>query len=314
MSSLPQMLKRFITDPRIRFAYLSRLGFYNHWSDEKYIKKEYFLNFGKELNLETPKSFNEKIQWLKIHDRKPIYTTMVDKLAAKEYVASLIGDEYIIPLLGVWDTPDEIDFESLPKQFVLKTTHDSGGIAICRDKTKLDIDGTKKKLRNSLRRDYYLVHREWPYKNVKPRIIAEQYMEDEEIKELKDYKIFCFDGIAKALFIASDRQTKGQETKFDFFDMNFKHLNIKNGHPNAEYVPAKPMCFNEMRTLAEKLSKGIPHLRVDFYEVNGKIYFGELTFSHWSGLVSFEPEEWDNEFGKWIKLPENTRGFKYENK
>lgn len=258
---------------------------------------------GSSLDLLSPRTFNEKIQWLKLYDRKPIYTTMVDKYEAKKYVANIIGEEYIIPTLGIFNKVDDIDFDALPSQFVLKCTHDSGGIVICKDKCTFDKNVAKHTLDEYLHRRYYWRNREWPYKNVKPRIIAEQYMEDSKSHELRDYKFFCFDGEVKALFIASDRQKKGEETKFDFFDADYNHLDIRNGHPNSEIMPTKPLSFEKMKYLAAKLSKGIPHVRVDFYEVNGKCYFGELTFSHWSGLVKFEPEEWDYKFGGWINLP-----------
>ena len=258
---------------------------------------------GCNLDLENPKTFNEKLQWLKIHDRKPIYTTMVDKYEVKRYVADLIGEEYIIPTLSVWEHFDDIDFDKLPEQFVLKCTHDSGGLVICRDKNKFDKKAAKKKIEKCLKRNYYYQGREWPYKNVKPRILAEKYMEDNTTQELRDYKFFCFNGEVKALYIASERQKSNIETKFDFFDTDFNHLDIKNGHPNALVTPRKPVNFNKMKELSSKLSIGIPHLRVDFYEVDNKIYFGELTFSHMSGLMPFEPEEWDRVFGDWILLP-----------
>lgn len=289
-----------------RFLINAYRGKYNDMSDEEYLKRLYKARIGRELNLSHPKTFNEKIQWLKLHDRKPIYTTMVDKYTAKQYVADRIGEEYIIPTLGVWDKFEDIDFDALPNQFVLKCTHDSGGLVICRDKSSLDKQKAKEKIERSLKKNYYWSGREWPYKDVKPRIIAEQYMEDTKTEELRDYKFFCFDGVAKALFIATDRQKEDEEVKFDFYDMEFRHLDFKQGHPNASVSPAKPETFNEMRQLAEKLSKGIPHLRVDFYEVNGKAYFGELTFSHFSGMVPFNPEKWDETFGSWIRLPENT--------
>jgi hypothetical protein len=259
-----------------------------------------------ELNLRNPKTVNEKLQWLKLYDRKPEYINMVDKYEAKKYVAGIIGEEYIIPTLGVWETFDEIDFDSLPEQFVLKCTHDCGGLVICRDKSKLDLEKAKKKINSCLKRCYYYDHREWPYKNVKPRIIAEAYMEDSVTAELRDYKFFCFNGEAKMLFIASDRQTKGEETKFDFFDIDFNHLPFTNGHPNAKNIPEKPLCFDQMKALAEKLSAGVPHLRVDFYEVDGKIYFGELTFSHWSGMTPFDPEKWDLKIGEWLKIDQGV--------
>lgn len=273
------------------------------YSDEKFLKRLFKLRMGKELNLDNPQTFSEKLQWLKLNNRQPVMCDMVDKVEAKKYVANLIGEEYIIPTLGVYNSVDEIDFEALPNQFVLKCTHDSGGLVICKDKSKLDIAASKKKLAKSLKCNYYYQNREWPYKNLTPRIIAEQYMEDESGYELKDYKFFCFDGEVKALFIATDRGVENEETKFDFFDTDFNHLPFTNGHPNALRKINKPAGFEEMKQLASKLSTGHPHLRVDFYDINGKIYFGELTFYHWSGTMPFEPEEWDYTFGSWIKLP-----------
>lgn len=255
------------------------------------------------LNLEEPRTFCEKLQWLKLYDRRPIYTTMVDKIEAKKYVASIIGEEYIIPTIAVWNTVDEIDWNILPNQFVMKCSHDSGGIIVCTDKSKLDIKRTIKIMKKDLKRYFFWQNREWPYKYVKPRILVEKYMEDNKTGELRDYKFFCFDGVVKALFVASERQKKGVETKFDFFDDEYNHLPIINGHPNAIFVPEKPSRFEDMKVLASKLSKGFPHLRVDLYEMNGKIYFGELTFFHWSGMVPFEPLEWDYKFGEWIHLP-----------
>lgn len=287
---------------KLRLIFLLKFAMF-YKSDEKFLKKLFRLTMGKNLDLNNPLSFNEKLQWLKIHYRQPIMTNMVDKLEAKKYVAERIGEEYIIPTLGVYKTTDEINFNDLPNQFVLKCTHDSGGIVICKDKSNLDIESTKKKLAESLKCNYFYQNREWPYKNVIPRIIAEQYMEDESGYELKDYKFFCFDGDVKALFIATDRGIENEETKFDFYDVEFNHLPFTNGHPNAKRELKKPKGFEEMKSLASKLSKGHPHLRVDFYDVNGKIYFGELTFYHWSGIVPFVPEEWDYTFGSWIKLP-----------
>ena len=259
---------------------------------------------GKELNLSDPKTYNEKLQWLKIHDRRPEYTTYVDKYKVRDYIAKTIGEEYLVPLLGVWDNAEDIQFESLPNQFVLKCNHDSGSVIICKDKSKFDINEAKKKLSKCLKKNLYDWCREWPYKNVKPCIIAERYMEDQSTAELRDYKFFCFNGEVKALFVARDRQTPNEETKFDFFDADYNHLDFTNGHPNAKQVPEKPSQFELMKQLAEKLSVGIPHVRVDFYECNGKIYFGEMTFFHWSGMVPFNPEKWDRTFGDWIKLPE----------
>ena len=271
--------------------------------DEAYLKCMYKAYLGKKLNLKNPQTFNEKLQWLKLYDRKREYIKIVDKFEVKEYISDKIGKEYIIPTLGVWDKFDDIDFDALPKQFVLKCTHDSGSVVICRDKSKFDAEAAKKKLARKLKSNLFWHGREWPYKNVKPRIIAEQFMEDEKTSELRDYKFFFFDGAVKALFIATDRQKEGEEVKFDFFDPDFNRLQFRQGHPNATVLPDKPLCFEKMKELAAKLSVGIPHVRVDFYEVNGKIYFGEMTFFHFCGIVPFNPEEWDKKFGDWITLP-----------
>lgn len=271
--------------------------------DKIYLQIYYRRIFGRKLNLKEPKTFNEKIQWLKLYDRNPTYSKMVDKYEAKNYVENKIGKEYIIPTLGVWEEFDKINFSELPNQFVLKTTHDSGGVVIVKDKDKMNLVKTKKIIEDSLNNNYYLQGREWPYKNVKHRIIAEKYMVDESGYELKDYKFFCFNGIAKVMFIASDRQNTNEETKFDFFDMEFNHLPFTNGHPNSNKIIIKSKSFEKMKKLAEILSEGIPQVRIDFYDINGNIYFGEMTFSHWSGFVPFIPDEWDYRLGSMINLP-----------
>ena len=271
--------------------------------DKSFLKIKFRHSMGYNLNLKTPKSFSEKIQWLKLYDRRPEYTMMVDKVKVKEYVASKIGEQYVIPTLGVWDDPDKIDFHALPERFVLKLNHNSGtGMYICKDKSKIDVEKVKSGLRKGLKENYYKKNREWPYKDVPRRAFAEEYMED-EFGELRDYKFFCFDGEVKALFIASDRSRGEHAVKFDFFDADFNHLPFTNGHPNADVLPKKPKAFDEMKRLASELSKGIPQVRIDFYEVNGKPYFGEMTFFHWSGMKPYDPEEWDYKFGEWVKLP-----------
>ena len=270
--------------------------------DKQFLKIAYRFHMGMKLNLRNPQTFNEKLQWLKLYDHNPQYTQMVDKYEAKKYVAGIIGDEYIIPTLAVYNNTAEINQDALPDRFVLKCTHDSGSVAICKGKKTFKKDEAFAMLERGLKKNYFWENREWPYKNVKPRIIAEAYLEDNKTQELRDYKFFCFGGKVKALFIAEDRQGD-EETKFDFFDADFHHLDIRNGHPNADVPPAKPLSFEKMKEMAEKLSQDIPHLRVDFYEANGKIYFGELTFSHWSGFTPFEPKEWDLIFGQWLKLP-----------
>ena len=257
------------------------------------------------LNLKCPRTFSEKLQWIKLYDHNPIYTTLVDKYRVKDYVTSKIGVEYVIPLLGVWDRVEDIEWDKLPNQFVIKVNHDCGGQVICKDKSRLDVSQAIKKIKNAFKRNYYYDSREWPYKNVQPKVFAEKYMED-EYGELRDYKFFCFDGEVKAMFIASDR-SKETETCFDFYDADFNHLSFTQGHPNAKIQPSKPKGFEEMKLLAAKLSAGIPEVRVDFYDVNGHIYFGEFTFFHFGGMVEFHPKEWDYVFGSWITLPDRKR-------
>lgn len=293
-----------VKKPRLIIYKIGIKGWIKGFDDETYLKLMYWAKMGKKLDLENPVTFNEKLQWLKLHNQNPEYSKMVDKYEAKKWVAERIGDEYIIPTLGVWDSFDEIDFNQLPNQFVLKCTHDSGGLVICKDKNHFDKVKAKKKIEASLKRNYFLVGREYPYKAVKPRIIAEQYMEDTATKELRDYKIFTFDGIAKALFISSDRQS-GQTTA-DYFDINFKPLDFTWGYPHSKVLPSKPKSFDQMVKAAECLAKDTVELRVDFYEVNGKAYFGEMTFFDGSGFDEFHPEEWDKKFGDMIKLPEQV--------
>ena len=269
--------------------------------DKLYIQIYYFAHFKKFCNLKNPKTYNEKLNWLKIHDHNPLYPSIVDKYEAKKYVANIIGEQYIIPTLGVWASFDEIDFDALPNQFVLKCTHDSEGLVIVKDKTTMNKTAAKEKIEAALRQNFYYIGREWPYKDVKPRIIAEQYMEDHVDGELRDYKFFCFGGEPKAMFVASDRAS--DHVKFDYFDLDFNHLDIKQKYPHAEKPLRRPVTFDQMIELSKILSKGFPHVRVDFYEVDGHLYFGELTFYHFSGFMPFEPANWDTIFGEWLELP-----------
>ena len=291
-------IKFYLDNPKELFYSIGEKSFFKLLSDENFLKIIFYHRMGKKLNLVQPRTYSEKLQWLKLYDRNPLYSKLVDKYEVKEYVGNIIGEHYIIKTLGVWDSFDDIDFSVLPSKFVLKCTHDSGGLFICKDKKNMNIKQARKKINKCLHNDYYMKSREWPYKNVKPRIIAEEYMEDSCTKELRDYKFFCFSGEVKALFIATGRQNKNEETAFDFFDSNYNHLDFTNGHPNAKVMPKKPKCFEEMKILATKLSKGIPHVRVDFYEVDGQVYFGEMTFFHWSGMTPFKPEKWDEVFAQ----------------
>ena len=293
---------RLLTDRDYRTVILSGMGCRLAITDEAFLTRKYRFHMGKDPELRDPQTYTEKLQWLKLYDHRPEYTAMVDKHQAKQLVARKIGPEYVIPTLGVWDRPEDIDFDSLPQQFVLKCTHDSGGLVICRDKEKLDKEAARKKLAKCLKRNYYEVHREWPYKNVPKRIIAEVYMEDLADGELRDYKFFTFGGVPKVVYIAQGRG-KGEPTVADFFDMEGKHLPFTIDHSMAPKIPHLPENFVRMQRFAAILSEGTPQLRVDFYEVDGKVFFGEMTFFHCSGFAAFHPESWDRTFGDWVTLP-----------
>ena len=303
---ISKTLYQAITNRQIRFSYLTKLGIFNGMSDETFLKLKYKNVFGKKLDLENPKTFNEKLQWLKLYNRKPEYTIMVDKYKVRDYIARMLGEEYLISLLGVWDDPEDIDFDALPNQFVLKCNHNSGlGMCLCKDKSKLDITQVKEELRKGLKQDYYLTGREWPYKDVPRKIIAEKYMEDAS-GDLKDYKFYCFDGVMKFVMINSDRNSD-KPTRADYFDRDFNLLDFTWGYEHAACRPEKPDGFDEMIAIAEKLAQGLPHIRVDLYECNGHIYFGELTFFDGSGFDKIEPIEWEYRIGEMLILPSKKR-------
>ncbi|WAT23981.1 ATP-grasp fold amidoligase family protein [Aerococcus urinaeequi] len=290
---------RLLKKPKFILLKLLHTRFFRIISDENYVKLEYYLNLGRKLDLNKPKRYNDKLQWLKLNDRKDIYTEMVDKFAVRNIVEKTIGKEYLIPLLGVYNDFDEINFEELPSQFVLKPNHTSGNVYICRNKSEINYNQLRRKVDKWMKRDYFWEHREWPYKNVDRKLVIEKLMVDESGTDLKDYKFFCFNGDAKFMFVAKDRSTS---TKFNFYDSNFNKLPLKQHYPNFNDELKKPISFEKMKYLAGKLSEGIPHVRVDFYEINGEIYFGELTFYHFAGVEQFEPDEWDFKFGDLIEL------------
>lgn len=274
--------------------------------DKLYISLRYAAKHKKFPDFKNPKTFNEKLQWMKLYNRRPEYTVMVDKYEVKKYIADRIGEEYLIPTLGVWDKFDDIDFEKLPDAFVLKCTHNSGGLVLCQDKSKLDIQAAKKKINASLSENYYWYSREWPYKNVKPRIIAEPYMVDESGTELKDYKIFNFHGVPKIIEVDYNRFIGH---KRNLYTTDWNYMDVRIHYPNDPTVQiAKPVCLDQLLELAGKLSDGIPHVRTDFYVINGKIYFGELTFFHGAGWDKFTPESFGEEMGSWLTLPEVCKG------
>ena len=268
--------------------------------DGPFLRAKYRVLFDRPLSVSGPVGFNAKIQWQKLRDRNPLYHTLVDKAAVKPYVAERIGAEHVVPTLGVWERPEQIDWEALPEQFVLKCTHDSGSTLICTDKASFDRAAACAKLSDALAGEYWRRDREWAYKGVPPRIIAEAYLG----AGLADYKIFCFGGEPRFLFVATDRDNPVEETKFDFFDTSWKHLDVRNGHPNAARPPEKPAHFDRMLSLARQLAGDFPQVRIDFYETpDGRVFFGEYTFYHWSGFVPFEPDEMDARLGEYFKIP-----------
>lgn len=273
------------------------------WPDKLYLQMLYRLLMHKRLNLKKPLGFNEKLQWLKLYDRKPEHTLMVDKLKVKDYVASLIGEEYIIPTLGVWENAKDVDFNSLPDKFVIKCNHNSGqGLYICKNKSEMNEAEVRSNLQKALETDYFIRFREWPYKDVERRIIAEKFIEDKSSVDgdLKDYKFMCFNGKVHCSFVCSERNT---DLKVSFFDRDWMPMPFERHYPRSNKQIPKPVHYEEMIRLAESLSQGIPFVRVDFYDVEDKIYFGELTFFPGSGFEEFTPEIWDERLGSFINIP-----------
>lgn len=280
-------------------------NFFSWLPDKPYLQLLYRFKMGHRLDLKNPKTFTEKLQWLKLYNRKSEFTTMVDKYAVKKYVADIVGDEYIIPTLGVWDNFDEINFDNLPNQFVLKTTHGGGGggVVICKDKAIFDKALAKHKLEASLRSDIYKSLREWPYKNVPKRIIAEEYKEDDS-GSLRDYKVMCFSGEPKLIQVHMDR-FNGAHTQ-DFYNCNWELLsnyNQKGCVTSGKFVN-KPLCLETMLRLSSILSNNLPQLRVDWYVIGSKLYFGEFTFFDAGGFDDFVPESLNEQIGNWISLPQ----------
>lgn len=297
-------LLRTIKNPELYFHYfvLNISRHFPHLLPDKYIVKAlFYTELRQKLNLKDPKTFNEKLQWLKLYDRRPKYTSMVDKYLVKEFVARIIGEEYIIPTLGVWNSFDEIPFDELPERFVLKTTHDSGTVIICKDKNNFDKEAACRIISKSLSENFYFKGREWPYKNVEPRIIAEQYLEDEE-GELKDYKIFTFNGKPEIIEIDYDRFKEHHRNLYTTKWEQIEAQIIYPSDPSRQF--AKPEVLDKLLMLSEKLSAGIPHVRTDFYILGNKIYFGELTFFHECGLSKITPPSFDRYMGDLIELPQ----------
>ena len=293
-------LLKYLSDSDYRFTINRHLGMHSTMPDDIYLKKIYRAHLSKELDLDSPKSFNEKLQWLKLHDRNPAYHQMADKSQVKQFVADKIGESYIIPTLGVFDRFEEIDFDSLPNAFVLKCTHDSGGVVICENKADFNKDEAKKTIERFLKRDYYSQWREWPYQGLPHRIIAEEYIGTG--KGLTDYKIHCFNGEPKLILVCKDRFSETGLTE-DFFTETWEHLPVRRpDHPNASASIKKPEQLDELLRLSRVLAKSIPFVRIDFYINEGQILFSEITFFPAAGLSPFIPDKWDIIFGDMLDI------------
>lgn len=300
---------KLLTSDHIRFNYLASKGLYDNMPDEKFLKRLYKANRGKTLDLENPRTFNEKLQWMKLYDHNPLYTVTSDKYAVRDYVKEKIGEEYLVPLIGVWDSPDDIDFDALPEQFVLKCNHNSGiGMCICKDKSKLDIEKVKKNLQKGLDQDFFLSCREWQYKNIKRRIICEEFLSELDKGDLVNYKIYCFDGEPKFFHISGNMAAHDHgKARLSFLSLDWEPLPFcREDYPTYEVLPEEPVNKDKMLELSRILSADFNFMRVDLYEINGKIYFSELTLDPCGGYNPFQPEEWDLKIGEMLTLPPKT--------
>ena len=274
--------------------------------DTAYIKFVYFLKVGKTLNLHSPRCFSEKLQWLKLYDRKELYTSLVDKYEVKKYITTTLREGLVVPTLGVWDDFEQIDFAKLPEKFVLKCTHDSGGLVVCRDKSILNFTEVKEKISKSLKTNFFWIGREWPYKNVKPRIIAEPLLENTNHEKLKEYNFFCFNGEPRFCTVCWGDRDKGEARYNDYYDIAFNRLKMECSYASSNVIEKKPVFFEELVNYSRKLSKQIPFARIDWYVCNNKIYFGEITLYHWSGFCNFRPLSYDKVFGDLLELPKRN--------
>ena len=294
-------IKRYARDPYYALGYDMIKECPNLMSDRFYISILWKMVMGYELDWKHLKTFNEKLQWLKLYDHNPLYTTLVDKYRVKRWVADKIGEQYVIPTLAVYKSVDEIDLDKLPNLFVLKCNHDSGSVVVCRDKASFDLEGAKQKLGEGLKHNFYWDAREWSYKNVKRCVFAEQYMEDKttDSKDLLTYKFLCFEGVPYLMYVT----VKGDSIWENYYDMDYCPLDIRRDFPTNPKINQKPLCFAQMKEMAAALSRGIKHVRIDLYEVDGKVFFSEFTFYDWGGLMKFKPDEWDLKLGEKIHLP-----------
>lgn len=292
-------VKRYLADPYWALGCDLIKKHPNWMSDEFYIRTLWRMVMGYKLDLKNPKTFNEKLQWLKLYEHNPLYTILVDKLRVKDWVAEKIGAQYVIPTLAVWESAEDIDISQLPNQFVLKCNHDSGSVVICKDKANFDLDKAKENLGKALQHNFFWDTREWAYKYVKPCIFAETYMQDNHCDDLLTYKFSCFEGEPKLMYVT----VKNDSIWENYYDMDFQFLNIQRNFPNNASPLTRPKCFEEMKKVAAKLSKGISHVRIDLYEVNAQIFFSEYTFYDWGGLFDFKDKRMNDLLGEYIRLP-----------
>lgn len=299
-------IKYYIKKPKKIVDFFISRGFFNWLSDEYFLYVIFRNKVGYKLNLNNPKTINEKMQWLKLNDRNPLYTQLVDKYEVKKYISELIGGKYVVPTIGVYNSFDEIDFDELPNKFVLKCTHDSGGLCVCRDKSKLNIKKIKNKIDKSMKRDYWCFTREWQYKNVKPRIIVEEILENKDnTKQLEEYDIFCFNGIPKMIMKCVGDRDKGEQRYNSFYNINNELLPFRWGFPSMNIYGNEKLDepkIKEMINISKKISKNSKFMRVDLHKCNDKIYFNEITFFHWAGLMKFDNRDWDYIIGDYLEL------------
>lgn len=295
-------LRKILKEPEMAGIYLMVLTA-RLWPAELYLKCYYYLHLHEWPNLKHPQNFTEKLNWLKLHDRRPLYTKLADKCEVKKYVAEKIGSDKIIPLLGVWDHFNEINFDQLPDQFVLKCTHDSGGFWICKDRSNFNQEEARQFFNKELHKNYYWNKREWVYKDIKPRIIAEPYIDSLGKPESFEYKLTCMNGVCKVFTICTGIAHSDFELRTnDHYDRDFNHLPWYAYYKNSKKPVQIPPQAKEIIEYAEKLSEGIPQVRVDFYVINDKVYFGEMTFYTWAGIIEFTPPEWNDIMGSWLDL------------
>lgn len=302
---MKKLLRRFflnLKNPEYTINYIKSNGKFDNLTDRRYLELLFKKNTGYALNLEQPRTFNEKLQWLKLYNRNPLYSNLVDKYEVRKYVTEKIGSQYLNTIYGVYKNFEEINFKELPDQFVLKPTHTSGDYFICKNKNMINYKKLKSDVDRWMERNYFQLHREWPYKNAEPRIISEKLLIQENSEELRDYRLFCFNGEPK--FIAVDFSiTDKNKTRRNLYDLNWDLMDATISYPRElEIEVEQPEKLDELIEISRKLAKGIPHARIDFYIIKNQIIFGEITFFHQAGMGTIKPHSFDLQMGEWINI------------